>query len=79
MLLLCTAENQRRTCERFAAAGAAHHAGWHADLAPEALARELAGMAADAELRRRFSARAAELVDGLGAVRVVEAMLGGGV
>ena len=78
MLLVCTAENQRRTCERFGAAGAAHYAGWHADLTPEAFARVLATVAADAELLGRLSARAAELVDGLGAVRVVEAMMGGG-
>jgi UDP-2,4-diacetamido-2,4,6-trideoxy-beta-L-altropyranose hydrolase len=78
MFLLCTAENQRRTCERFAAAGAARFAGWHADIAPAALAQSLAEFAAYAAGRSALAERASTLADGLGAVRVVETMLGGG-
>jgi len=78
MFVLCTAENQRRTCERFAAAGAAHYAGWHADLAPAALAQALVAYSEDAPLRAARAERAAALVDGRGAERVVDAMIGEG-
>lgn len=71
VFVLCTAENQRRTCERFAASGAAHYAGWHGDLAPTRLAEELVRYA------RAPGCGAAPLVDGRGAARVVDVMIGG--
>ena len=74
MLLLCTADNQRRTCEKFAAAGAAQFAGWHAAVAPTELARMLAAMLTDGPRCAAFAASAGRLVDGRGASRVVEAM-----
>jgi UDP-2,4-diacetamido-2,4,6-trideoxy-beta-L-altropyranose hydrolase len=77
MLALCTAENQRRTCERFAVAGAAHYLGWHGDLDMARLAGELVAFADDASRRAACAARAAGLVDSRGAARVVEAMIGG--
>ncbi len=79
MLLLCTADNQRRTCANFAAAGAAQYLGWHADVAPAEVARMLVAMLADAPRLAALTASAGCLVDGLGANRVVEAMSGGGV
>jgi len=78
MLLLCTADNQRRTCEKFAAAGAANFAGWHAAVAPTELARMLAAMLTDGPRCAAFAASAGRLVDGRGAGRVVETLRGGG-
>ncbi len=78
MLLLCTAENQRRSCERLAAAGAVRYLGWHADISTTELAREIAAFAGDATQLAEYAANAGRLVDGLGVVRVVEAMLAEG-
>lgn len=78
MLVLATAGNQCRTCERFAAAGVARYLGWHADLARAELAAGIAAFAADGAAQRRYSARAATLVDGRGASRVADALLAGG-
>lgn len=77
MFVLCTAENQRRTCEHFAATGAARYLGWHEELEPGRLATALAAFASAASLRAELAARAAALVDGRGAARVVDAMRGG--
>ena len=74
MLLLCTADNQRRTCANFAAAGAAQYLGWHAELAPAELARMLVAMLTDGPRLAALTASAGCLVDGRGASRVVEAM-----
>ncbi|MBK8476498.1 MAG: UDP-2,4-diacetamido-2,4,6-trideoxy-beta-L-altropyranose hydrolase [Opitutaceae bacterium] len=78
MLVLCTAENQRRTCERFAAVGAVQYAGWHADIAPAELAAMVAGLVADARKRAILAELASQFVDGHGAARVVEAMIAEG-
>ena len=77
MLLLCTADNQQRTCEKFTAAGAAQFAGWHATVAPAELARMLAAMLTDGPRLAAFAASAGRLVDGRGASRVIDAMNGG--
>jgi UDP-2,4-diacetamido-2,4,6-trideoxy-beta-L-altropyranose hydrolase len=77
MLLLCTADNQRRTCEKFAVAGAAQLAGWHGAVAPAELARMVAALLADRPRRVTLAASAGRLVDGHGASRVVETMSGG--
>lgn len=74
MLLLCTADNQQRTCEKFAAAGAAQFAGWHAAVAPAELARMVVAMLTDGPRCAACAASAGRLVDGRGAGRVVEAM-----
>lgn len=79
MLVLCTAENQRRTCEQFAAAGAVQFAGWHADIGPEVLAEMIVALAGNAARCTELAERAACLVDGHGAARVVDAMTGGAV
>ncbi|HQF39442.1 MAG TPA: UDP-2,4-diacetamido-2,4,6-trideoxy-beta-L-altropyranose hydrolase [Opitutaceae bacterium] len=79
MLLLCTADNQRRTCTHFAAAGAAQFAGWHAEVAPTELARMLVSMLTDGPGLAALTASAGCLVDGRGASRVVDAMCGGAV
>ncbi|MFT3829180.1 MAG: UDP-2,4-diacetamido-2,4,6-trideoxy-beta-L-altropyranose hydrolase [Opitutaceae bacterium] len=77
LLVLCTAENQRRTCEHFAARGAARYLGWHEELEPRRLAAALAEFATAAAVRTELATRAAALVDGRGAARVVDAMQGG--
>lgn len=77
MLALCTADNQRRTCERFEAAGAIRFAGWHGHIRPRELALTLAELAGDAVQRAGLAQRAGGLVDGRGAARVADAMLGG--
>jgi UDP-2,4-diacetamido-2,4,6-trideoxy-beta-L-altropyranose hydrolase len=77
MLLLCTADNQRRTCANFAAADAVRYAGWHADISSSALAKSLADFTADAADRCALAERASTLVDGRGAERVVDVMRGG--
>ncbi len=79
MLLLCTADNQRRTCVNFAAAGAARYVGWHAEVASAELARVLVSMLTDGPSRDGCAASAARLVDGHGAGRVVDVMCGGAV
>lgn len=78
MLVLCTAENQRRTCERLAAIGAAQYAGWHAEVTPATLAELITSLGRDAARREELVERAGCLGDGHGAARVVDAMLGGG-
>lgn len=72
MLVLCTAENQRKTCESFAAAGAVRYLGWHADVGPAEIAAAVVAMADDDQLRSQLAAAAGRLVDGLGPVRVAE-------
>lgn len=73
-LLITVADNQMRIAKYLGEAGAARSLGWHADVTPPQIAAELAKVLGDAELRRRLAARAAELVDGRGAARVVQAM-----
>lgn len=75
MLVLCTAENQRRTCERLAAIGAAQYAGWHAEVTPATLAALITSLGRDAARREELFERAGCLVDGHGAARVVDAMI----
>lgn len=48
--------------------------GWHADLDASAIAAAVTALAADAERRAELSRRGCELVDGRGALRVIEAM-----
>lgn len=74
MFVLATAENQRRTSERFGAAHAAHFAGWHADLTPEALAAEIALFRRDLPRRTALGETAGRLVDGRGASRVADVL-----
>lgn len=71
-LLIVTAENQRMIAERLEFAGAADGLGWHADVDAAGIAAALRRLNGDAGRRRQMSARAAEVCDGLGAVRVRE-------
>lgn len=73
-LLVILAENQRRVAESMQAEGAAVNLGWHHALQPDAVARTLASVCADAEARGRMAARGQSLVDGRGGQRVFAAM-----
>lgn len=73
-LLLSLAENQKQVGLPLSRAGVAVDLGWHGDLTPEKLARELASLADDQPRRSALTAAAEDYVDGKGAQRVLEAM-----
>ncbi|HVO47225.1 MAG TPA: UDP-2,4-diacetamido-2,4,6-trideoxy-beta-L-altropyranose hydrolase [Steroidobacteraceae bacterium] len=73
--LLVLAENQRGIAEGMAAEGAAVNLGWHHLLSASDLATMIAEWLSDEPRLRRMSARGRELVDGMGAMRVVDALL----
>ncbi len=73
-LLIVLADNQRGIAAGLAARGAAMDLGWHADLTPEAIAFAVAQLAVAPALRAELSARMQKLVDGEGAVRVLQAI-----
>lgn len=75
MLVIATAENQRRTAERFGEALAAQYVGWHSELPPEQLATQVAAFRRDLPRRTVLGEAASRLVDGRGASRVTEALL----
>ena len=76
MLVLGIADNQRSIVHGLAAAGAAISAGGGDAPDVDAMARQVSGLLADAELRAALAARARELVDGQGAARVCAALQG---
>jgi len=78
MLMIATAENQRPTCECFAAADAAGYAGWHGGLTPARLVEEIMVYWTEPDVLRTLAQRARNLVDGHGAGRVVEVLRGVG-
>lgn len=73
-LLIVLAENQRESARMLDAAGAARNLGWHRDLQAEAIRAEVLRLLGNRELRAAMSARAAQVVDGQGASRVVTEM-----
>lgn len=73
-LLLVTAENQRRVADRLHAAEAAIGLGEASALTAAALIRALTDLLNDGACRERLAARGMQLVDGLGARRVLAAM-----
>lgn len=70
MLIIILAENQRSNGQQLHAAGIARHLGWHADLTPDRLAREIESLLDDAAARAEMSRRGRALLDGLGGFRV---------
>jgi UDP-2,4-diacetamido-2,4,6-trideoxy-beta-L-altropyranose hydrolase len=75
-LMVVLADNQRAVARSCHDAGLARNLGWHADVSAEAIAAALASLMHDAGARGRMSAAGRELVDGQGARRVRDAMLG---
>jgi spore coat polysaccharide biosynthesis predicted glycosyltransferase SpsG len=74
-LLIVTAENQRENVAGLDAAGVGLSLGLSGALSASAVAAGLGTMMADVGLRRAMCAAGRGLVDGMGARRVVEAML----
>jgi UDP-2,4-diacetamido-2,4,6-trideoxy-beta-L-altropyranose hydrolase len=74
MILIPIAENQTPIAEALAAAGAASHLGWHADVTVQHLADAVSDLAAAPHLRRELGTAAKTIVDGRGAARVVTQM-----
>ncbi|HYM79310.1 MAG TPA: UDP-2,4-diacetamido-2,4,6-trideoxy-beta-L-altropyranose hydrolase [Candidatus Dormibacteraeota bacterium] len=75
MFLITMAQNHERTVEAWGQRGAAVNAGWFRELNSERLAARLREVIGNQELRRTLARNAAGMVDGLGASRVVKAML----
>ena len=73
-VLLTDGENQWGIAATVAGAGAGSYAGSAGAMTPEYLASAIVGLIADTEGRRRMAKAAAELVDGRGAERVVDAL-----
>lgn len=71
-LVVALAENQKQVMSGFANKGAAVALGWHADLEPSTLAREIDSLARDRSRRSSFAKLGQTLVDGAGARRVAE-------
>lgn len=74
MLMTPVAENQVEIVAALKRAGLARSLGWFQDLDPAPIARALDDLAGDAAIRSRMSHAGRELVDGLGAQRVVDAL-----
>lgn len=70
MLTIVLADNQRSNGEQLETAGVAVNLGWHEDLAPENLAKQVVELMKDWQRLDAMSAKARQLVDGLGSFRV---------
>lgn len=77
-LLVATAPNQIPVAEAAARAGVAVNLGWHADLKGDRLLAELRALLEDPDRQARMASIGKALVDGKGADRVVQAVLGEG-
>jgi UDP-2,4-diacetamido-2,4,6-trideoxy-beta-L-altropyranose hydrolase len=73
-LVVSLADNQTPIAREAAKAGACRFLGEHTEVSDISLAEEIAQLANDPESLVMLGVRAAELVDGLGAARVVDAM-----
>jgi UDP-2,4-diacetamido-2,4,6-trideoxy-beta-L-altropyranose hydrolase len=69
-LTLVLADNQRANAEYLHAAGLSRNLGWHSQVSPESLARQLEALRTDALARTEMSRRGRATVDGAGAERV---------
>lgn len=74
MIVIPVAENQRPIAESLEEAGAAVRAGWDGPPGAELLAHTVRSLIPDSEKRAEMSRRGREMVDGLGARRVAEAL-----
>jgi UDP-2,4-diacetamido-2,4,6-trideoxy-beta-L-altropyranose hydrolase len=77
-LLVDLAENQLPVAQRLDELGVAHHIGSSQDCSSAKVGAELTRLLASVETRRNMSSRGRELVDGRGASRVCDALLGRG-
>ena len=75
-LVLTLADNQAAVAEAMQVSGVAESLGWYNTLTADTLATALRRLAIDALRRQEMTVRGQALVDGLGAKRVVERMLG---
>ena len=69
-LTLVLADNQRTNAEHLQSAGLSRNLGWHSQVSPEALARQIERLRNDALARTEMSQRGRAAVDGAGAERV---------
>jgi spore coat polysaccharide biosynthesis predicted glycosyltransferase SpsG len=69
------AENQRGTAAALGARGIALDLGWHTEMSISEMAGKLSGLARDRSMRLTMSQRGRQLVDGMGADRVVQVLL----
>lgn len=74
-LIITLADNQRGVAEMMAVAGVGFDCGWHHELQPDTLARQVHELCGDQRQRLAMSRAGRALVDGQGAVRVVECMM----
>ena len=70
------ADNQRRIAERLAEAGISFNAGWHSDLDTGQLTEVIARLVRSADERAEMSRRGRAIVDGFGARRVAQILMG---
>lgn len=75
-LVVAIADNQVPVADALSRLGLAGSLGWHADLTPSAVARELQELLDSAPNRESMRARQHEVVDGHGKQRVVDALFG---
>jgi UDP-2,4-diacetamido-2,4,6-trideoxy-beta-L-altropyranose hydrolase len=75
-LIIVLAENQRMVAAGLESAGISINLGWHLDVTPQDIAYRVAGLISSHDLRAEMSRRGRELVDGNGAMRVVQKMYG---
>ncbi len=71
-LFIVTADNQRGIAQGLGEAGAAVNLGWAGDLEPARLSQALTTLLYDRTQREEMSLRARQMVDGLGANRVLK-------
>lgn len=77
VLAIAVADNHLDHAAALAQAGSIGNLGWHQDLTPAVIARELAALAGDQMAREAMSAAGRALVDGHGASRVASFLCGG--
>ncbi len=73
-MIIILAKNQEAIAEGFRKAGAAINCGWHYGLSTEELSECVAGMISNYDIRKDYSKKAMQLVNGFGARIVVEHM-----
>ena len=73
-MLVITAENQRLLTEEVVVAGAVESLGWHEELDAEMMAKRIKLLLNNPQRIAEMSRKAMELVDGLGASRVADAI-----
>ena len=73
-LVLALTDNQRDIAAKIHEIGIGRYLGWHAAMPSDAIATELSELLLDQSVRERMSRCGRNLVDGLGAQRVVRLM-----